>query len=213
MDLRAERMGRSIRRNTTMNITCFYEPWNLGDAPLVELWRKLWADQGWTPVVLNMTDAIQHPLFPAVAARILQYPSVNDWRYESLCYYRWCAYARVGGLCVDYDILPQKPFPPQSWPGFINGSKDIDPGFVAGGGEHYERFLQRILAYQPHGNHVADQSIIKDNADLFTETFPFAQCYSNDRWQEFPLVHFANGLMQPYTKISRIDQIRSILKL
>lgn len=197
-----------------MKVHCFYERWNLKDAPVVELWTRLWLEQGWEPITLTLADAKPHPLFEAVSKCADEFPTVNNRHYEKLCFQRWCAYAKVGGLCVDYDVLPLKPFPPQTWPGFINGSKFIDPGFVCGEIEHYESFLRRIVAHKPANGHVSDQTVIKDNADLFTETLPLVQCYHSPDWETFPLVHFANGLMDyPYEEKSRIDQICSILKL
>lgn len=196
-----------------MKIHCFYEPWNGKDAPVVDLWKQIWSEQGWTPVVLSMKDAVRHRLFGDLCLRVQKYPSVNDWRFESLCYYRWCAYALHGGLCADYDVFPRESFPPRAFEGFVNGSPYIDPGFVAGTPAHIEQFLQRLLTFTPNSPHVSDAIIMKANSDLFTSTPAFTLCYRDPGWESHPLVHFANGKMDDYRVIPRVDQIRSVLKL
>lgn len=157
--------------------------------------------------MLSLADAIKHPLYSAVSARVHRYPSSNDWRFEHLCYVRWCAYALEGGVVADYDVFPRVPFPPQEWPGFMNGSLCLDPGFVSGTIANYEAFIQRILTHRPNG-HTSDMTIMKANGDLFNR-LPLTNNYGAELWDTFPLTHFPNGIMH----LAKADLVRTVLSV
>lgn len=76
---------------------------------LLALWHKLWAAQGWNPIVLTEADASSSAQFKPYRAVISALPTVNHPAYERACYMRHLAMVeRRGGFLVDYDVMPRR---------------------------------------------------------------------------------------------------------
>jgi hypothetical protein len=80
---------------------------------LIELWKKSWAQHGYTPVVLGPADAAKHPRFAEFNARMEQLPTINGYAYEGACYHRWLAVQHAlgdePGIMSDYDVMCYEP--------------------------------------------------------------------------------------------------------
>ena len=100
----------------------YFEDQGLGDAAAVEVWRDVWAEAGWDPVVLSQNDAARHPLYDETVARVSRFPTTNPEGYETACYLRYLAMAAVGGgFMTDYDVVNVNVPPPPTCDWLPNG--------------------------------------------------------------------------------------------
>jgi hypothetical protein len=183
---------------------------------LIEYWQKTWTDQGWTPHILSWRDAYLNPLSQKLAAKVKTLPTVNNPFYELACWMRWAAFANHTGLMSDYDVFPQKPFPPREFKGFTNGQAGA-AGVIVGTPLDIAGVIQAILTYEPGPKdvykgkrHVSDMVVLQNRLDIFDHIEPLALCYREAGWEALPLVHFNNdSLKNPHG--DKAAQIRSIL--
>jgi len=149
---------------------------------LIEVWRRSWERQGWEPVVLNESDAAQHPLWEQFNAKVSGLPSEYGPFYDRACWVRWMAMAAQtsgkygGGLMLDYDCIaynfpPRDPDPDKMILFCEHPPIPIDMGIVLGTAEHYEAFCKIVLGWIPdkndwndsstyHGMHCSDLSLL-----------------------------------------------------
>lgn len=203
-------------------ILTYYQ--NLG-APqyvrVLDLWCKVWSGQGWNPVVLGIEDAKRHPRFNDVTRKASELPTVNSKTFELACYHRWLAFAMVGGIAADFDVFPQKPFPPTIFTEFTCGELGGSPGFVAGSKEDFDKIVDLILQYQttPQDQsgckpHVSDMVILLRNPTVFTKRLDLVRTYmQHGEWDKSPMVHFGNAHMKFRSTMDRADEIRKVLGL
>lgn len=67
----------------------FYEPLDgreedPGELALIELWRRSWERNGWTPIVLNRADAEAYERFEELDTKLAGLPSSNEEGYGGL---------------------------------------------------------------------------------------------------------------------------------
>lgn len=190
-----------------MIIATFYEPLDPNKRdPLVDLWSEVWRNKGHEPVVLDMTQASQHPRFGQVLAKANSLPTVNLKQFEVYCYLRWCAIAyylsmRQEGAraaFLDYDVFPRQYFEFGNEFGFVNYDKRGGPGFVVGRRNHYELAIDWILAkeYSEDETHVSDMTVFKEFGK-FDMLLHQEVNYGVAGWNCAPLVHFGNAYLEP----------------
>lgn len=74
---------------------------------LLRLWKQLWAEAGFNPVVRTIKDAQRHPKFDHWDSLFSKLPTVNPREYEMCSYRRHVAMAAIGGgFLTDYDCFP-----------------------------------------------------------------------------------------------------------
>lgn len=183
----------------------------------VPLWLSIWKKHGWTPHVLGIEDAEKHPDFKKMHDKAESMPTVNDRRFSTINFLRWCAFARVNGAVSDYDVLPRTSFPPREFNGFFSGDNDGGPGFIVGQCSDLERIVQILLNYQPlpedqhHGKpHVSDMVIQHHQMNLYQTRENLVKCYGVEGWRKVPLVHFGNSYLS--SEKSKAEQITEILR-
>ncbi len=94
-----------------MNVYAFYEtidePWvNQEDQKkLIELWKISWSKYGWNPIILGLNDAKKHYLYDVYYKKIESLPTINDKKYEMLCFLRWLSFAEYGGWISAVSVM------------------------------------------------------------------------------------------------------------
>lgn len=206
-----------------MTITTFYEPiWgtNAREVNLLQLWIQVWQANGWEPVVVGLDLAITHPKYQQMEEKIKALPTVNDRKYERVCFLRWLAFAQVGGLIADYDVFPRVPYPPEAFEDkdvFVNGTQTCACGFISGTKEDLEKIVDTIIEYKPDQldvcggrPHVSDMTIIiRKREELFKKLTTISSIFGLPGWETYPLVHFANQGMDAM----KAHLIRKVLNL
>lgn len=92
-----------------MKVFAYFEqiPGMKPDLQLLDSWRRSWEHYGWQPEELSREQAFARA--PAAAARIVQSPELGRGPcpegYNYATHLRWCAFAPIGGLIVDYDVI------------------------------------------------------------------------------------------------------------
>lgn len=202
----------------TRDIYCFHA--DLGNSVLndtVPLWIAIWRKHGWTPHVLGISDAQQHPLYKRVREHGDSMPTVNHRGFSLANYVRWCAFARVNGAITDYDVLPRTGYAPKEYPPFYCGDACGGPGFIVGSCGDFESVVQTILKYSPQSGdsyngqpHVCDMTILHRNKHLFGTIEDKVRCYGIQGWRDVPLTHFGNSYMK--TSLPKAEEIREVLR-
>lgn len=183
----------------------------------IPLWESIWRKHGWTPHILGMDDAKKHPEYNRLFEVAESMPTVNDRRFSTANFLRWCAFARVNGAVSDYDVLPRAPFPPRDFKMLFNGDNDGGPGFIVGECSDFERIVNIFLNYQPRQEdnhlgtpHVSDMVIQHYQKELYQSRENLLKCYGVEGWNSVPLTHFGNSYLD--NAKSKRDQISEILK-
>lgn len=201
-----------------MTITCFYQ--QAGANPdaeinLVKLWEKAWKYIGWNPITLTESDAKTHPLYDQMVAYADSLPHVTDTFYHRYVFIRWLAFAQIGGATADYDVFPRQRFVFEPVNHSVNGSLNLQPGFLYAPKSWYERYLQRILTYKPTEHdlferqpHVCDMIIMQRSEKWFDEIRDLVRLVNEPNWRNVPLVHFCNESFR-----HRYQGVRALLDL
>lgn len=193
---------------------------DIGDQRLnetVPLWSSIWKKHGWTPHLLGLKDASKHPDFERMWTNAENMPTVNNRRFSTVNFLRWCAFARVNGAITDYDVLPRCSFPPREFSGFFNGDGDGGPGFLVGTCGDFEKIVKILISYSPQKDdqfngqpHVSDMVIQRHHPELYKAREDLVRCYGVAGWTDVPLVHFGNSYLD--SQRSKVDQMQQILK-
>lgn len=184
---------------------------------LIRLWMKVWRAHGWEPHILGPDEAKRHPKYKQMLSHIATLPTANHRRYEDACYIRWLAFARHAGVMSDYDVFPQRLFPPREFGKFTDGQPNAC-GFMVGKPRDFEKIVDAILSYTPRPDdfhcgkpHVSDMVIVQKNRHLFQHTERYACCYGEEGWERYPLVHFANAWLKQRGRMTKVQEILSVL--
>jgi len=68
---------------------------------LVKVWKEAWSEAGWTPIILNIDDAMHHPEYDLLVSKLLvheegtQFYDGND-KYNFYCFIRWLSLVEAG---------------------------------------------------------------------------------------------------------------------
>jgi len=116
---------------------------------LIDLWKRSWSQQGFEPIVLNLTHAKSHPFFNEYDQRLRKAYSYIMGKeiseYGMSCYYRWLAYASLYEdkefYVSDYDLINIKyePHTPQKG---LNLMVGLCPCFASGNSENFLNFCK-----------------------------------------------------------------------
>lgn len=117
---------------------------------VLELWKNEWSDAGFNPVVLTLDDAKKNPYFEEVES--IMTPLHGSTGYDSLCFYRWLAMAKVsgGGWMSDHDTFPvnfnQNDMIVLPHHGEFTVYQGHIPAFMAGSAEEWDRVSRLLVA-------------------------------------------------------------------
>lgn len=178
---------------------------------LITLWRESWQKQGWEPIVLDESNAAQHPSYETFLKAVSRLPTINKPRYELACYLRHLAMAQgEGGLLVDYDVI-NRFFAPDMADGILNGRPLVIleptrvPCAVLGTQQGFEDLCDLIYDYELKPTDKAGNDAHISDMEIFRQTkLPcMAHCVEHlcsgepkrdhlgDSWKRAPLIHFS----------------------
>jgi len=120
---------------------------------LVKVWKEAWSEAGWTPIILNIDDAMNHPEYDLLVSKLLvhvegtQFYNGSD-KYNFYCFIRWVSMAVVGGGWItDFDVLPLYSKPSFTLPN--NGTLSIYnnhvPCIVSGSAIEWDRIAKSMF--------------------------------------------------------------------
>lgn len=196
---------------------------------LISLWRKHWRKAGWDPYVLNEYHARIHPLYKKFAEAVDKLPTVNPKSYEYSCFLRHLALATVGGgWMADYDVFPTGS---DTWsyldpvgerPHFLFILQTpCCPSVMHATPELSVRFCQTIIdgktGQRPQDGraHTSDQYCLEQlhmDGERWIQIRDIVKLWTDKKWEEAPLVHYANAVMVPAKKKPRWMHIEGLLK-
>lgn len=201
----------------------------MDDEKLVELWRSSWYRYGWQPVVLNLSWAEIHPLYDYMRTQAAVLPSINDKRFEWLCFARWLAYVmflfETPGMAaaVDYDVINYGLTPSDtptsglhSLGSPLHEKSSHGMGVVAdfSGFSRIVGWLKTHEMLTVYDNwegklHVSDWTIFKSHLRHFNSCLGH-EIYVNDPgWETSKLVHYGGGRV-PAPKTQFIENARPV---
>lgn len=121
-----------------MNVYAYYHDVLDPNCPddLIERWRDSWKNNGFTPHLLQETDAAKVGGVEMLDRVISRLPSVNEKGWERHCWIRWAAYlqfANPTAMFCDLDVInfSLKPEDVSEVKGFLALSSEISPVFVS----------------------------------------------------------------------------------
>jgi len=145
---------------------------------LIELWRVSWSRQGYTPIVLSLTDAQQHPYFETLSTEMPRFFNQITNRtiapYGMHCWYRWLAYATQPGdekfYVSDYDVINVK-FPVTEPSDKLHLMDNACPCFASGTSRQFANICnafvdvsnERLDILKVRADHYHDQEFFKFN--------------------------------------------------
>ena len=176
----------------------YFEDQGMGHGATVEMWKTLWANAGWKPVVLSEEHASAHPDYDDMKARFATFPTTNPTGYEVACYLRYLAMAVVGGgFMSDYDVANVNvPPPPRcDWlpnEGRLTTHEEYTPAVMSGSGEEYERVVRAMYDAD------IDAVMAADDASMVSDMF-FLQYFRDQGliWTTPALFTMANWVSDP----------------
>lgn len=184
---------------------------------LIEKWASAWESAGWLPISLGPGTALLHPNYQALIEKFISLPTINNPSYELACWARWIAMATVGGLMVDYDVLPFG-FTPDDLvrniaapcPLILSANNPV-PCAVSGTAEQYSRAVNLMantakdFIADEHGKpHISDQQFVQKNPELFPSV-DICRQYGSEGWEYAKLVHFSSHSCRPRGRIGTIE--------
>ena len=125
------------------------------DDALLNFWEQTWDSAGWEPVILNLQDAKQHPLYDSFERDLA---NLGMDEFSKLSILRWLAMAAIGGgWLVDYDAFPIRDFRQD---GLINNGEltiyeAVAPTLVSGSADAWlatATFLLENAKYHCHAD-------------------------------------------------------------
>lgn len=193
------------------------------DIYLLNLWRQNWRYQGFEPVILNEYHAQQHPRFEAMRLKAANLPTINPPLYEQACYFRWLAYAQVGGgLVTDWDCFAychrkDMKLPLDNPPNVVRALQKHIPSLILGNATAMNHIIEGILNYdvtmkdlKEFGKpHVSDMHMFLNLAFPYNQNQQAVWNYGEEGWTHAPFVHFASAVMQNHLpKWKHIQDLR-----
>ena len=223
-----------------MRVFTYFQPCRGMARPdrLIQLWEDSWSKQGWEPVVLDQSDAEQHPGFDDYHSAIMRLPTVNNREYENACYLRHMAMAcQDGGLLTDYDVINRNFAPSDlehcwhdrvqgSWPVFLEPTM-VPCALYCDDPEGWENFTDAIMEHPAAGMmhkgrpHVSDQDISRAlgigrcvGAFCVEHLCSGSQIPNDlgDGWKRAKMIHFSNAsFVKLGAKGDRVTLIKAVL--
>lgn len=199
----------------TDSIACFHM--DLGSKEhneVVDYWQEVWQANGWKTRVLTLADAQHSSSFNDIWFKASELPTVNNRDFERACFIRWCAFSQWDGAIADSDVFPRVAYAPSEFETPYTADPCGGPGFMVGTRSDYEYIVHAILNYrvkptdlafgQPH---VSDLTVLQ-NDHHFTRNNDIA-CWSQEGWEQRPLVHFGNAYINKLlgTKMEKIKRL------
>lgn len=190
-----------------------------GELDVIELWKTVWQRAGWKPVVLGIEDIEKDARTATMIQKARSMPCINGKLFETANFCRWLAFSQVNGALTDYDVFPIKPFPPKDFGGFVCGDASGGPGFIVGTKENFSKIAEDIMVYEPKPDdltwgkpHVSDMIILHRTKARYDAILNIHRCYGTDGWKDVPLCHFGNAYLEPLNKVSKVEQVKRVLK-
>jgi hypothetical protein len=205
--------------------TFFNDVAGLTDPDLLELWQHSWAKNGWEPIILKETDAINAD--SAMFSRFQYSPLLlscptNPKGYTWAAMVRWIAMTAIDEPCmhVDWDVLsngfrpehaPKIGYPPT----FFAGCTCPCAVFADGRGW---KMIAAALEMVPHTPEFKPEDLLKDSCDQYALSVapkswsiihPDRPCrnYNGDiDWHGAPMMHFPNATT-PYPRSRTIREL------
>jgi len=194
---------------------------------LIELWQRLWSEQGWSPVILGEKDAKKGRMYAKLLNAVMKLPTCNHRGYENACYMRHLAMAnRGGGLLTDYDVMPVDFTPLAATMGqpltLLEPTRV--PCAVAGTAEGYADVVRRLIDYQLDPSvdvyqgkpHVSDMEILRKTvlpfSNLCVEYLCSGRSVPNDPgdgWRRAKMIHFSAASLGQRGK-DAVDKVKVI---
>lgn len=175
---------------------------------LIELWQRLWSEQGWNPIVLGEKDAKKTGrMFGRLLNAVQKLPTCNHRGYENACYLRHLAMAgRDSGVLLDYDVMPVDcpPFSLQNDLTLLEPTRV--PCAVWGRSSGYADVVQRFIDYRldppidiyQGKPHVSDMEILRKTSLPVTGHCVEYLCSGSsirndpgDGWKKASMIHFS----------------------
>ena len=113
--IRPGAIPRARHLQSGLNVYAFYVPrprsMQAKELDMIERWKAAWSAQGYNPIVLEVSEAEQHPEFNQYSQAITSLIANADRHWDPDlrdCYFRYLAMAaQGGGLMVDLDTTPR----------------------------------------------------------------------------------------------------------
>lgn len=205
---KAEQWDLPLSYNPLMRrIYTFCEVVNPAYVELADLWKRSWAKHGWQPVVLNLKDAVSHPLYRRYRAHVEKLPTVNDRRWETMAYIRYLAYeTKAPGVFGDVDVINYG-IKPEDLKRIPEGEPEIygyaiagapNPGLWVGNQAGIRAFITDVLHGDPPMDTVRGQPHTSDMYYFFrhAKKHPGPNLCPNaglENWKTAPAVHWHNS--------------------
>lgn len=224
-----------------MKVFAYFEqiPGIQPDLQLLDCWRRTWEHYGWQPEELTRAQATLRS--PGAASRILasaelgRGPCPEGYNYAT--HLRWAAFASIGGLIVDYDVM-NNGFTPDDLnrlrerhererPIFLNACPCCCAVYAEPAAA--SRMLARILQHEEEARDAASKGaalefrgelsfVCHDQAifERFKDDWQYPeQSYVTEfgvgDWRNAPLIHFCNSRTKsPRGRVVRMSGIRGL---
>jgi len=146
--------SRCVRKQPI--IFTFYENINYLDkmedfSSLLKVWKEVWSEAGWHPIVLSLADSRRHPEYHKFNTMLNNDDQFTHGRsrYDYYCFMRWLAMAASGGgWMVDIDVFPLSMKPTLTLPNqgtFTGHNFGKEPSLVSGNRLEWERMTNLIF--------------------------------------------------------------------
>ena len=185
-----------------MKAVCYYNHFGFDSPPnsIFERWIDSFSKNGFEPVILNESDAREHPLFDKVNELISKLPTVNNPEYERACWLRWLAYRQLApAFFTDIDVINYgfKPDDVQTQLPMYSHYTYASPAAVYATGDAIDSFIDNFSKARFWINPV-------NGVDHVSDMIAFHRCYGGifsghccdscyPDAMTFPLVHFGNS--------------------
>lgn len=195
---------------------------------LIDLHCKSFSDHGWEAVLVNESDAKQHPLYSLFdRPDTILAKSRNPWEYTRACYMRWLAYAVAGNPYADFDVINYGLSPEDARQ--IKADDHIQrPIFLSAAGavgllgpqdyaqvlEVYQSFMENPIIDGSISEDINDMTILRQLRPQWYEAVPypddrFSKDYLNPGWETTKLCHFPYATTPP-PRAMKIQSVRPI---
>jgi hypothetical protein len=178
---------------------------------LIDLWRKSWAKQGWTPIVMDESWAKRHPRYREFKQKFWSLPTEYGHEYDGSCLLRYAAMSAAGGgMMTDYDVMNYSfstVAPDPHWLRLYTGNTPISTGCCLAPYELYEGICQLFMEWEPGPEdwnpnakppqmHCSDMTYLlhcldgRKNNPGWIQSKPGCSIYPDTDWKTAPMVHF-----------------------
>lgn len=80
---------------------------------IIKIWKAMWTSMGWKATVVGNPHATPHPFYRPLVSRVSTFRSCNGRNYETGCWVRWLAAAKLAErlgkpiVVADSDVMPR----------------------------------------------------------------------------------------------------------